>query len=37
MMRLYRISADGGSTWTEQWLTDEEANEEGKHYVCVLK
>lgn len=36
-MHLYRISADGGNTWTEQWLTDEEANDERKCYICELK
>lgn len=24
---LFYISADGGNTWTEQWLTDAEAAE----------
>lgn len=26
--KLYRISADDGNTWTEQWLTEKEAKEE---------
>lgn len=34
MMHLYRISADGGNTWTEQWMTEEEAREEEKNYIC---
>ena len=33
-MHLYRISRDGGVTWTEQWLTDNEAKEEGKEHLC---
>ena len=33
---IFRISADGGDTWTEQWLTDEEAREESKTYICEL-
>lgn len=28
----YRISADGGKTWTVQWLTEEEAQEEVSRY-----
>jgi len=34
MKHIYRISADGGNTWTEQWLTEEEAKEEEKKYIC---
>lgn len=28
--RYFEISADGGETFTKQWLTDEEAKEEQK-------
>lgn len=37
-LRLYRISADGGKTWTEQWLTAAEAAEirEVYHDLCEL-
>lgn len=35
-LQLYRISADGGKTWTEQWLTAAEAAEhrERYHFIC---
>lgn len=28
----YRISSDGGNTWTEQWLTEAEAQEKITRY-----
>lgn len=28
----YRVSADGGQTWTEQFLTEDEAQEEIERY-----
>lgn len=32
----YRISADGGRTWTEQWLTEDEARDEIKSgRLCI--
>lgn len=33
-LHLYRISSDGGITWTEQWCTDIEAAEECKDHLC---
>lgn len=37
-LRLYRISADGGDTWSEQYLTAAESAElrELYHYICEL-
>jgi len=34
---LYRISADGGSSWSEQWLSDYELDEMvgTYHFICV--
>ena len=29
-MKLYMISADGGSTWTVQWLREHEVEEHKK-------
>lgn len=31
-LRLYSISADGGNSWTEQWLTEPEALAMAKKY-----
>lgn len=31
-MFKYRVSADEGETWTEQWLTETEAREEVERY-----
>ncbi len=36
-MKLYNISADGGKTYTTQWLTAEEATEEGKLFTVWQK
>lgn len=33
--QLYSISADGGETWTEQWLTAREAETEAKQNHIV--
>jgi len=32
----YCVSADGGKTWTIQWLTSDEAREEAEKYghIC---
>ena len=29
-MKLYRISADGGHTWTVQWLTEQDVKAHKK-------
>lgn len=34
---LYDISADGGQTWTSQWLIENEAEEEKKNGWIVKK
>lgn len=32
---LYKISADGGNSWTSQWLTADEARQHRKDgYIC---
>lgn len=36
-MKLYNISADGGKTYTTQWLTEEEATEERKLFTVWQK
>lgn len=36
MMHKYFISADGGRTWTAQWLTEEEvARERDCGFICI--
>ena len=32
ILYLYDISADGGKTWSTQWLTPNEAAEQQKEY-----
>lgn len=32
-LKLYSISADGGGSWTEQWLTEAEAHSQAKKYI----
>lgn len=34
--KLYWISADGGQTWTEQWLSEEDADNERKAGRLVI-
>lgn len=36
-LSLYRVSADGGKSWTEQWLTVEEAEEFAKDGGCICE
>lgn len=38
VLKLYRVSADNGETWTEQWLTENEAQESIEKYgmICEL-
>lgn len=31
-LKWYNISADGGKTWTAQWITENEANEMRTKY-----
>lgn len=36
-LKLYSVSADGGETWTEQWLTATEAKEQIIKYGFLCK
>jgi len=36
-LRWYRISADGGETWTSQILTEAEANREREEYGYIVE
>ena len=36
MRWLYDISADGGKTYTAQWLTEEEAKDEKEMYDHIV-
>ena len=36
-LRWYRISADGGETWTSQILTDTEASREREEYGYIVE
>jgi len=36
-MYLFDISADGGKTWTAQWLTEEEADEHRREHGYILE
>ena len=36
MKWLYDISTDGGRTFTAQWLTEEEANDEKEMYDHIV-
>ena len=33
---LYRMSADNGNTWTEQWMTENEAKEVKREGYIVI-
>lgn len=37
-LKLYKVSADGGQSWTEQWFTAQEAKESVEVYghICEL-
>lgn len=37
VMHLYEISADGGQTWTKQWLTDNELAEMLNQYGYLIR
>lgn len=32
-LKLYKVSADQGNSWTEQWLTEEEARLMSMSYM----
>lgn len=36
-MKLYDISADNGNSWTEQWLTEQEAQDLQEKYDYLVK
>lgn len=36
-LKLYRISADNGNSWSEQWLTKEEVKDMKEKYNYIVK
>ena len=36
-MKWYYISADGGNTWTAQYMTEKEANDERQKGYIVME